>query len=310
MDFRDANGNGVDDRDEKSDRNRRYIKGQDPSTNNGAGQQTGPDANQQSADLNQMYRGIGVGYDMMRDLFSNGGTEDDDGRRAMRDAFQFDMASKFMNTQLGMAQSEFNLAQNKEGMAYANMLDRQTMQESRNHIFGLNMQTMDKQFELNNEYADRDFSRNLGMLAATGEQTRKNYAAEGQQQRLGTIVAGEQQRLGIQAQGDQTRQNIDAQGLQDRLGYETQGQQQRLGYKVQGEEQRKGIRTQGSEQRKNIAATGAQNRLQAVTEGEQQRLNIGKTAEEERTTMSHSDNIAAGREKRQTAAARAGARAF
>ena len=95
MDFQDANGNGVDDRDEKADRNRRYIKGQDPSTNQGAqNQQTGPDANsQQSSDLNQMYRGIGVGYDMMKDLFSNGGTADDDGRRAMRDAFQFDMAS-------------------------------------------------------------------------------------------------------------------------------------------------------------------------------------------------------------------------
>ena len=30
--------------------------------------------------------------------------------------FQFDVGSKFFNTQLGMAQSEFNLAQNKEGM--------------------------------------------------------------------------------------------------------------------------------------------------------------------------------------------------
>ena len=302
-----AREDGTDPRDVQADRNRRYIKGQDPSTNSGK-QQTGPDANQ--SNMNQMYRGIGVGASLLEDLFSNGGTEDDDGRRGMRDAFQFDMGSKFFNTMLGMAQSEFNLAQNKEGMSYANMLDRQTMQESRNHIFGLNMKTMDKQFELNNEFADRDYGRNLGMLAATGEQTRKNYAAEGQQQRLGTIVAGEQQRLGIAAQGDQTRQNIGAQGLQDRLGYETQGQQQRLGYRVQGEEQRKGLRTQGQQARKNIKATGVENRLQAVTEGEQQRLNIGKTAEEERTTMSHSDNIAAGREKRQQASARASARAF
>ena len=93
------------------------------------------------------------------------------------------------------------------------------------------------------------------MLAATGEQTRKNYAAEGQQQRLGIITAGEQQR-------------------------------------------------------QNIKSSGIENRKQAVTEGEQKRLNIGKTATEERTTMSHADNISAGREKRQNAAARAATRAF
>ena len=238
-DFRDANKNGVDDRDEK--------------TNDNQNPQNQQDTNQ--SNLDTLYRGQAWGNSLMNDLFSNGGTEDDDGRRSMRDAFQFDVASKFFNTQLGMAQSEFNLAQNKEGMAFANQLDRQTMQESRNHIFGLNMKTMDKQFSLNDEFAQRDYSRNLGMLSATGEQTRKNYAAEGQQQRLGVITAGEQQR-------------------------------------------------------QNIKATGIENRKQSVTEGEQKRLNIGKTASEERTTMTHSDNIAAGREKRQNAAARAGARSF
>jgi len=147
MDFQDANNNGVDDRDEKVNNNRQIRGGQ-----------TGTQG------LNQMYMGQQWGNSLMQDLFSNGGTEDDDGRRSMRDAFQFDVASKFFNTQLGMAQSEFNLAQNKEGMAFANMLDRQTMQESRNHIFGLNMQTMDKQFALNDEFANRDYARNLGML--------------------------------------------------------------------------------------------------------------------------------------------------
>lgn len=271
-DFRDANNNGVDDRDEKTDQNKRYIKGQDPSSN----PQNQTDTTG-SNNLSQMYMGQEWGNSLMTDLFSNGGSKDDDGRRAMRDAFQFDVGSKFFNTQLGMAQSEFNLAQNKEGMAFANMLDRQTMQESRNHIFGLNMKTMDKQFSLNDEFANRDYGRNIGMLAATGEQTRKNYAAEGQQQRLGVMVAGEQ-----------TRQNLAVQGQQDRLGY----------------------RVQGQEQRANIKTTGVENRKQAITEGEQKRLNIGKTAEEERTTMSHSDNISAGREKRQTAAARAATRAF
>ena len=300
-DFQDANNNGTDDRDENTARRQnpqvggaKPYTGQNPSY--GQGMNEGNAGNldnqqveaykpvvpknnsgQQSSNLQQLQSGTGMFGGIMQDMFGGSNGRNDDGYTYMRDAFQFDAASKMYNTMLGMGQSEFNLAQNKEGMRYANMLDRQTMQESRNHIFGLNMQTMDKQFNLTDEMANRDYGRNLGTMAAYGEQTRKNYAAESVQQRLGTVTAGEQQRLGYAAQGDQNR---------------------------------KGYRVQGQEQRKNIAATGFQNRLQSMTEGEQERLNIGKTAKEERNTMTHSDFIAAGREKRHNKSARASARAF
>ena len=310
-DFRDANKNGVDDRDENTANRQNPNVGGAPGytgqistdanrysnfldfynqQNQNQGQVTPKnDTNQQQQNLQQMQNGNAFGYgSIIRDLFGGSNGRDDDGYTFMRDAFQFDTASKLFNTQLGMAQSEHNLAQNKEGMRYANMLDRQTMQESRNHIFGLNMKTMDKQFNLTDEMANRDYGRNLGTMAAFGEQTRKNYAAEGQQQRLGIVTAGEQQRLGYAAQGDQQRKNMRVEGQENRLGY----------------------RVQGQEQRKNIAATGFQNRLQSMTEGEQERLNIGKTAREERATMSHSDFIAAGREKRHNKSAKASARAF
>ena len=259
-DFQDANNNGTDDRDENTARRQnpqvggaKPYTGQNPTSGQGIDEgnagnldnqqakmyqpqvtpknDTNPDYKQ--AALKQMQNGnLGFGS-MIKDLFGGSNGRNDDGYTFMRDAFQFDVGSKFFNTQLGMAQSEHNLAQNKEGMRYANMLDRQTMQESRNHIFGLNMKTMDKQFNLTDEMANRDYGRNLGTLAATGEQTRKNYAAEGVQNRLGTI-----------------------------------------------------------------------------TEGEQERLNIGKTATENRTTMTHEDNIAAGREKRHNKSARNTAMSF
>jgi len=241
-----------------------------------------------SAGIGTMFQGQSWGNSLMQDLFTNGGTEDDDGRRAMRDAFQFDVASKFFNTQLGMAQSEFNLAQNKEGMSFANNLDRQTGQEARSHIHSLNMMQMDKQYQLNNQFAQHDYNRGIGMLAAQGEQLRKNYAAEGEQNRLNTITTGEQMRQNMAAQGDQDRRTT----------------------VIQGEQQRQNYAAQGVEQRKNIAATGVENRLQAATEGEQQRLNIGKTAYEERSTMTHSDDLMARREKRQNARARANVRDF
>ena len=297
-DFQDANDNGIDDRDEKLENNQRSIRGQSP---NG---QT------DTAALTQMtYGGAGFG-DIISDLFSNPGAKGDDGYKGMRDAFQFSIADKYFNSMLANYQSELNLGQQKDLMGFTNQLDRQTMQEARNHIFGLNMQTMDKQFELNDEFANRDHTRNLGMLGAMGEQTRKNYAAEGQQQRLGMITAGEQQRLGIAAEGQQSRLGTIVAGEQQRLGIAAMGDQTRQNIGAQGEQDRMGYKVQGRQQRKNIAATGVQNRLQAETEGEQKRLNIGKTAEEERATMSHADNISAGREKRHQAASRASVRAM
>lgn len=317
-----------------------------------------------TAALNQIYQGAGFGT-MIQDLFSNPGTSGDDAWKAMRDAFQFSIGDKYFNSMLANYQSELNLGQNKSLMNYANQLDRQTMQESRNQIAGLNWMTMDKQFNLNDQFANNDLMRNLSYMGGLGEQTRMNYAAEGQQQRLGmitageqqrlgiaamgeqsrlgTIVAGEQQRLGIAAMGQETRANIRTQGQEDRLGYRVQGEEQRQNIaatgvenraqarvegkenrlsiaatgvenrkqaRVEGEEARLNIQTTGTEQRKNIKATGVENRLQAVTEGEQTRLNIGKTAEEQRNIMTHSDNISAGREKRQNAAARAAARSM
>lgn len=318
--FEDANANGVDDRDEQMQNNQRSVRGVNP------GAQT------DSAALTQMaYGGAGFGQ-IMQDFFSNPGDEGDDEYRSMRRAFQLDTASKYFNSMMANYQSELNVGQTKDIMAFTNNIDRQTMQEARNHMFGLNMQTMDKQFELNDEFANRDYGRNIGMLGAMGEQTRKNYKAEGQQSRLGMITAGEQtrqniaaeghqsrlgtrvagdeQRKGIAAMGVETRANIGAQGLQDRLGYKVQGDEQRKNIAATGVENRAQAITEGQQQRKNIAATGVENRLQAETEGTQKRLNIGKTAEEERETMSHADNISARRENRHQAAARASVRAM
>ena len=238
QEFRDANNNGVDDRDEGK-QNR-----QEPSRYKNSPGAPG---------MQQMYGGMGFYTGMMQDLMGNGGTGSDDGRAAMRDSFQFDAASKFLNTQLGMAQSEFNLAQNKEGMSFANMLDRQTMQESRNHIHGLNMLTMDKTFSLNDEFANRQHARDINTLGATGYQTRLNYKEQGQQDRLGKIVDGEQ-----------TRQNYKALGVENRLQAVTEGEQERLNIGETGNQNRQTLthsddllkaREKGQQQRAKSAAT-------------------------------------------------------
>jgi hypothetical protein len=252
QEFRDTNNNGVDDRDEGK-QNR-----QQPARYEGSKGAPG------APGMNQMYGGMGFYTGMMQDLMGNGGSGSDDGRAAMRDSFQFDAASKFLNTQLGMAQSEFNLAQNKEGMSFANMLDRQTMQESRNHIHGLNMLNMDKTFALNDEFANRQHSRDINTLGATGYQTRLNYKEQGQQKRLSQIVGGEQTRLNYAAEGDQTRKNYKALGVENRLQAVTEGEQERLNIGETGNQNRKTLthsddilkaRERGQQQRAKAAAT-------------------------------------------------------
>ena len=89
------------------------------------------------------------------------------------------------------------------------------------------MQSMGAQFEHQNNFANSQYDRDVGMLAATGEQDRMNITSQGQQNRLGDIVKGEQSRLNIGAQGQQDRQNITTQGNVDISKIGAQGTQDR-----------------------------------------------------------------------------------
>ena len=91
---------------------------------------------------------------------------------------------------------------------YFSKLATQEQANARNHEFSLGMASMDKQYELQNQFANQQFSRDIAGMAATGEQERKNYAAQGVQNRLQAVTEGEQDRLGYAAQGDQNRKTM------------------------------------------------------------------------------------------------------
>ena len=61
---------------------------------------------------------------------------------------------------------------------------------------------------------------------------------------------------------------------------------------------------------RHLAATGTQNRLDYVVQGEQQRYGIMQQGDEGRRTQNNADRLEAGKENRQSARARATARAF
>ena len=181
QDFRDANKNGVDDRDEKSNEKKQGV-------------QQGV-ANNQSF-FQSMFSGI-AGYEP---------DKNDDEGRAMKNALGYNMVSKFFDNYLSKA-CEHNLGLSMQAMNYASVSNsrKSPMLVKKSLIC---MRSMDHQFKLQDQFQNNEYGRNIGMLAATGEQTRKNYAAEGQQNRLQAITEGEQERLGYAAQGHQQRKTM------------------------------------------------------------------------------------------------------
>lgn len=213
QDFRDSNRNGTDDRDE--------------STNN-----------KYSTDRYQGQSRIDPGFynykNMMDQFFSWQPGADDDEGRAYKYSFMGDLMSKGFDSQLAMGMGDFQAGLSKDMMKYQSQLSQQEQSNARFEEFNYGMHSMREQERLQSKFADDTFRRDIGMLGATGEQTRKNYAAMGVQNRLQAITEGEQTRLNYAAEGDQTRKN----------------------YRVYGDETRKTdtnrIRTTGDETRKTM----------------------------------------------------------
>lgn len=280
---------------------------------------------------------------IMGNFFGNKPTADDDEGRMFKNVMAMDFMSKFFDTMNSRNMGQYQSGLSKDMMNHAFNLEQMGLSNSRKEEFSYGMRAMDKTYELQNQFANQQYGRDIGMLGATGEQTRKNYAAQGVQNRLQTITEGEQARLNYAAQGDQDRRSRRVQGEEDRKGYRVQGEETRAntitagimdqksrqvqgaedrkGYRVQGDEDRKsritqgqqdrlGYRVQGDEDRKSRVTQGQQDRLTEVTRGEQERLNIGARGDEDRKSYDFNDKIDARREARAASRARGAARAF
>ena len=152
---------------------------------------------------------------MMNQFFSFQPEKGDDEGRALKYSFLGNILNKGFESQLAMGMGEFQAGLSKDMMNHASMLSQLEQSNSRKEEFGYGMRSMDKQYELQNQFQNQEFNRNIGMLGATGEQTRKNYAAQGVQNRLQTITEGEQDRLNMDkadqiAAGKERRQSARA----------------------------------------------------------------------------------------------------
>jgi len=210
-----------------------------------------PGANNPTA--GSMYGGAFNLNSIMEQFYNWKPDANDDEGRAIKNTTQADMVNSAFQTQLAqmMAQSQAGIS--KDMMNFQSLLEREAAGEARKEEFDYGMQSMGAQFEHQNNYANAQHDRDLGMLGATGEQERLNIQKTGNENRLLQITKGEQDRLAIGAQGSQDRMNIEAQGESDIAKIKAQGTEDRANINTQ--QQAQAIREQG-----NISAQGTQDR--------------------------------------------------
>ena len=203
--------------------------------------------------------------------------KDDSEGRAIKNSFMANMVQSGFDAQMAkdMAQQQSQIAQSN--MTLAADLEARNTSSNMKQEFNYGMQSMGAQYEYQNKFANNQYNRDLGTLAAQGDQARQQIGAEGAQDRLTTVTQGEQQRLGIQEQGKESLKQIGASGDEAVRQIGASGDQTRLNYAAKGAEDRKGYETQG---------------------------------EQARLTMQEEDKLAAGKENRQSARSRTMARSF
>ena len=280
MDFKDSDGDGVDDRKQDGPGQPAYNSGNSGMNkdspnytrktdyqgkiDNQYGSQT-QGQNQQS-DYQQMRQGVSGLNSMMGQFYNYAPSDTDDEGRMLKNTYMMDQMSKFNDMQQAMIMAPFQAGISTALMNQQFNMEQLGASNARKEEFSYGARGMMLAKDLQNEFANAQFGRDIGMMGAAGEQTRKNYRAQGVENRLQTVTEGEQTRLNTAAVGDQNRQYR----------------------RVDGQE----------------------NRLQTITEGEQQRLGIRATADETRKTYDFSDTIDARKEAREASRARGQARAF
>jgi hypothetical protein len=158
--------------------------------------------------------------------------KDDSEGRAIKNSFMANMVQSGFDAQMAkdMAQQQSQIAQSN--MTLAADLEARNTSSNMKQEFNYGMQSMGAQYEYQNKFANNQYNRDLGTLAAQGDQSRQNIGAQGAQERLTTVTQGEQQRLNTQETGKEQRSTdtnrITTEGEETRKGFETQGEQQRL----------------------------------------------------------------------------------
>ena len=137
---------------------------------------------------------------VMDQFYSFNPTKEDSEATAIKRNFQANMIQSGFDSQLAK-----DMAQNQAGIAQANMthaadLEARNTSSNMEQEFNYGMQSMGAQFEFQDKFANNQYDRDLGTLAATGEQERANISTTGEQ---GRETMREENRLQAKTRADQ-----------------------------------------------------------------------------------------------------------
>ena len=141
------------------------------------------DVDKDGVDDNQDVKKGLSNFGQMRDQFFGTIDKDDTAMRGLQLGIVADQVGKSMDADRSEQQAQFQSGLYKDNSKFGADLEYDFQSKTRGDEFGYGMRSMDKQFNLQDEFQNRQFGRNIGTLQATGEQERKNLKETGAQAR-------------------------------------------------------------------------------------------------------------------------------
>jgi len=145
--------------------------------------------------------------EIMEDFFTSNPENASEDERMQKTAFQGNIVQSGYDAMLASALAEQNSAIAQDNMRSQANLEKLNALDLMEAEFGYNELSKESNFQYENKFADAQYDRDIGMLAATGQQQRDNIRTQSDQDRLTTIVQGEQQRL-TDAQNNASQEKI------------------------------------------------------------------------------------------------------
>ena len=136
----------------------------------------------QGEELNKIKSGLG-NLAGIQDEFFKPADKEDTARSGLQLGLAADAIGKGMDSAFSKDMANFQSGQYKENSKFGADLQYDFDAKTRADEFGYGMRSMDKQFNLQDEFANRNYGRDIGMEQAQGEQRRKDLKETGAQAR-------------------------------------------------------------------------------------------------------------------------------
>ena len=139
----------------------------------------GVDDNQ---DVDKVKKGLS-NFSAFRDEFMSPADKEETARSGLQMGLVADSIGKSMDAATAKDMANFQSGLYKDNSKFGADLQYDFDAKTRADEFGYGMRSMDKQFNLQDEFQNRQFGRNVGMEQAKGEQRRKDLKETGAQAR-------------------------------------------------------------------------------------------------------------------------------